>query len=52
MQLTSGTSWVEGKTPVPFDMVRISDITDPSKRLSHLHFNFGLTLHKIQQEQG
>ncbi|KIM28689.1 hypothetical protein M408DRAFT_16123 [Serendipita vermifera MAFF 305830] len=29
MHLTSGTSWTEGKTPVFFDRVRISDITDP-----------------------
>jgi hypothetical protein len=30
MRLTHGTSWIEGKTPVPFDLVRISDITEPS----------------------
>ncbi|KAG8808291.1 kinetochore-associated Ndc80 complex subunit nuf2 [Serendipita sp. 399] len=27
--LTTGTSWVDGKTPVPFESVRISDITEP-----------------------
>ncbi|KAG8758686.1 kinetochore-associated Ndc80 complex subunit nuf2 [Serendipita sp. 396] len=27
--LTTGTSWVDGKIPVPFESVRISDITEP-----------------------
>lgn len=31
LRLASGISWIEGKTPVPFDVVRISDITEPSR---------------------
>jgi len=31
LRLSSGISWIEGKTPVPFDVVRISDITEPSR---------------------
>lgn len=30
MRLTSETSWIEGKTPIPLENVRISDITEPT----------------------
>ncbi|PVG02843.1 hypothetical protein CPB86DRAFT_548522 [Serendipita vermifera] len=30
LRLSSGTAWIDGKTPVPFDTIKISDITEPS----------------------